>query len=457
MKQYSLEDRHLLFFILDFFIVIFSSIISYYIVHNSLYIGFNYKVVILINTLIVLLSTSINHLYCSWRGLIFIKQIYKVFTIWFFSFICLLALLFFSKQLAIFSITWVQLWFVIGVSLTCLYRVIVSFTLNKCRQQGKNSREIMLVGNGIMIDNIIKTSQQHLEYGFNINKTINLSKTNCTNEEVTHELFAELDTKKYHELWICLPLSDAYIIKGILHDLRHSTVDIRFFPDLEGIPLLNYNITNLMGFSSLNLSSSSLTKRNRAIKRYEDVILSVIILIIITVPCLLIMVLIKLTSPGPILFKQKRHGVDKQIFEVYKFRSMTMHKETSDLIVQATKNDVRITKLGAFLRKTSLDELPQFVNVLQGKMSVVGPRPHALSHNEYYKDLVDSYMWRHKVKPGITGWAQINGYRGETDTLYKMQKRVEYDLWYIENWSLYLDLKIVFFTIFKGFINKNAY
>jgi putative colanic acid biosynthesis UDP-glucose lipid carrier transferase len=142
---------------------------------------------------------------------------------------------------------------------------------------------------------------------------------------------------------------------------------------------------------------------------------------------------------------------------VYKFRSMKVHQEAAGIVSQAKRNDSRITPFGAFLRRTSLDELPQFINVLQGRMSIVGPRPHAIEHNEFYKDQVDRYMLRHKVKPGITGWAQVNGYRGETDTLFKMKKRVEYDLYYIEHWSLVLDLKIIFLTLYRGFVDKNAY
>jgi putative colanic acid biosynthesis UDP-glucose lipid carrier transferase len=158
-----------------------------------------------------------------------------------------------------------------------------------------------------------------------------------------------------------------------------------------------------------------------------------------------------------VLFKQHRTGANGKRFKVYKFRSMAVHEEKTGVVSQATKEDPRVTRLGAFLRRTSLDELPQFYNVLQGRMSIVGPRPHALAHNEYYKELVQSYMWRHKVKPGITGWAQVNGLRGETDTLEKMERRVEYDLKYIDNWSLWLDLRIIFLTIFKGFTHKNAY
>src|SRR5690606_6359672 len=174
----------------------------------------------------------------------------------------------------------------------------------------------------------------------------------------------------------------------------------------------------------------------RILKRVEDLVLGTLITIVIVPVCLLIAILIKLTSKGPVIFKQYRMGINGRRFKVYKFRSMEVHEEGSGHVTQARFGDPRITRLGAFLRRTSLDELPQFYNVLQGRMSIVGPRPHALAHNDYYKDIVESYMQRHKVKPGITGWAQVNGYRGETDTVEKMENRVAYDLWYIDNWSL---------------------
>jgi putative colanic acid biosynthesis UDP-glucose lipid carrier transferase len=179
--------------------------------------------------------------------------------------------------------------------------------------------------------------------------------------------------------------------------------------------------------------------------------------LILLAPLFLVLaVLIKLSSPGPVFFKQPRHGLNGRPFNVYKFRSMKLHKEEG-VVTQATKGDPRVTRIGEFIRRTSLDELPQFFNVLLGDMSVVGPRPHALQHNEMYKDLLDVYMVRHRVKPGITGWAQVNGYRGETDTVEKMAKRVQFDLYYIRNWSLWMDVKIVIWTAFKGWTGKNAY
>ena len=457
IKQYNLEDRYLLFFIADFIVIVGSAVWSYFLIKQNLNISNDYRIIIILNSLIILLISSFYRLYQSWRGLVFLPQMYKIFTVWFISFLCLLSFLFFTNQTGFFFMTWIYSWFSIGVCSTCLYRTLSVIILNKLRQQGKNIKEVIIIGNGKLIDDIKQVSILHPEYGFKIIQVMGLSRFNKPNDTIYQKLVDTISMKHQKtELWICLPLADSFIVKNILQHLRYSTVEIRFFPDLEDLSILNYDISNLMGFHSLNLSCSSITDAKASIKRYEDVILSLIILALISVPCLIIMLGIKLTSRGPVLFKQKRHGAKKEIFEVYKFRSMTVSKENA-AVKQATKNDARITKFGCFLRKTSLDELPQFINVLQGNMSIVGPRPHALSHNEHYKSLVESYMWRHKVKPGITGWAQVNGYRGETDTLDKMQKRVEYDLWYIENWSLFLDLKIIFSTILKGFINKNAY
>jgi putative colanic acid biosynthesis UDP-glucose lipid carrier transferase len=211
-----------------------------------------------------------------------------------------------------------------------------------------------------------------------------------------------------------------------------------------------------MGIPTISIYDSPIDGSNAIIKRIEDVILSTLILVLISPVLIGLAIAVKVTSKGPVFFKQNRYGIDGKPIKVWKFRSMNVMEDGAK-VTQATKNDSRFTPIGQFIRKTSLDELPQFLNVLQGQMSIVGPRPHAVAHNEQYRSLVDGYMLRHKVKPGITGWAQINGWRGETDTLDKMEKRIEFDLEYIQNWSLALDLKIVFLTIFKGFINKNAY
>jgi putative colanic acid biosynthesis UDP-glucose lipid carrier transferase len=192
------------------------------------------------------------------------------------------------------------------------------------------------------------------------------------------------------------------------------------------------------------------------VKRMEDIILAGSLIMLFAIPMIFIAIGVKLSSPGPLFFKQRRYGLRGDQIEVWKFRTMSV-LEDGDKVVQAKKNDPRVTRFGAFLRRTSLDELPQLINVLHGTMSMVGPRPHAVAHNEQYRKQIDRYMLRHKVKPGITGLAQVNGWRGETETLDKMQKRIEFDLAYIQNWSLWLDIKIIFQTMFVVFSDKHAY
>jgi putative colanic acid biosynthesis UDP-glucose lipid carrier transferase len=191
------------------------------------------------------------------------------------------------------------------------------------------------------------------------------------------------------------------------------------------------------------------------LKRFEDIVLGTLAVLVAAIPMAIVAIGIKLTSKGPVLFKQRRYGLHGEVIDVYKFRSMTVSEDGTN-VRQATANDSRITPFGAFLRRSSLDELPQLFHVVTGSMSLVGPRPHAVAHNEAYRKHIYGYMLRHKVKPGLTGWAQVNGWRGETDTLEKMEKRIEHDLEYIRRWNLLLDIKIVFLTIFGRAVHQNA-
>lgn len=220
--------------------------------------------------------------------------------------------------------------------------------------------------------------------------------------------------------------------------------------------LLNSRWQTVGNVQALSIYDTPFQGANDVLKRIEDVVVSSIILAFLAIPMLCIAAAVKLTSPGPAIFKQKRYGLDGKEITVYKFRSMST-QDNGPEVKQATKNDPRVTKLGAFLRKTSLDELPQFINVLQGRMSIVGPRPHAVAHNEQYRKLITGYMLRHKIRPGITGWAQVNGLRGETETVNKMAKRVEYDLDYMHRWSVWFDLKIILKTVVGGFSGNNVY
>ena len=260
-----------------------------------------------------------------------------------------------------------------------------------------------------------------------------------------------------NHVYIAMPMKAEARITEILNKCSDTTATVHIIPDFFMYNLLHARWQNVGNIQTLSIFDSPFDGFNITIKRIEDILLGTIILTLIAIPMCFIGLAVKLTSKGPIIFKQTRYGLDGQEMKIYKFRSMALVNKKVDNIVQATKFDARVTPVGAFLRRTSLDELPQFINVLQGNMSIVGPRPHAVQHNEEYRKLIDGYMLRHKAKPGITGWAQINGWRGETDTLEKMEKRIEFDLQYIHRWSLAFDLRIIFLTIFKGFINKNAY
>jgi putative colanic acid biosynthesis UDP-glucose lipid carrier transferase len=251
-------------------------------------------------------------------------------------------------------------------------------------------------------------------------------------------------------IYVTLPMASQPRIMKLLDELHDTTASVYFAPDIFMFDLIQGRMDTIGGIPVLAVCETPFCGMNGIIKRASDIVMSSLILLLIAPILAVIAIGVKYTSPGPVLFRQRRYGLDGREIVVYKFRSMTV-TEDGPVVRQATKNDTRVTPFGAFLRRTSLDELPQFINVLQGRMSIVGPRPHAVAHNELYRKLVKSYMVRHKVRPGITGWAQVNGLRGETDTVEKMKARIEYDLDYLRHWSLRLDLRIIWRTIFVVF------
>jgi putative colanic acid biosysnthesis UDP-glucose lipid carrier transferase len=257
-------------------------------------------------------------------------------------------------------------------------------------------------------------------------------------------------------IYIALPMASQPRILRLLEDLRDTTASIYFVPDIFVSDLIQARVDSIGGLPVVAVCETPFYGFNGVVKRISDFVFATVILLAIAPLLLFISIGVKLSSPGPILFKQRRYGLDGRKIMVYKFRTMTV-AEDGDVVRQATRNDSRITRFGAFLRRTSLDELPQFINVLQGRMSVVGPRPHAVAHNELYRKLIRGYMIRHKVRPGVTGLAQVMGFRGETDTVEKMKARIEHDLQYLRNWSLLLDLQIILKTIVVVLGGRNAY
>jgi putative colanic acid biosynthesis UDP-glucose lipid carrier transferase len=258
------------------------------------------------------------------------------------------------------------------------------------------------------------------------------------------------------EVHIALPLHDHARIRELIGQLEGTTASIFYIPDLTGIGVVQGRLEDREGLPLVGLCETPFTGTNLLAKRVSDIVVASAVLVLIAPLMLAIAIGVKLSGPGPVIFRQRRNGLNGEEIVVYKFRSMST-LDDGDVIRQATRDDARLTRFGAFLRRSSLDELPQFINVLQGRMSVVGPRPHAVAHNEMYRDMIRAYMVRHKVRPGITGLAQVSGFRGETDTIEKMQARVKYDLEYLRKWSLALDLAIIARTIRLVLFDRQAY
>ena len=332
------------------------------------------------------------------------------------------------------------------------------------RSLGLNLRNVAIVGateSAVnLYDEITKNDELGFKFlGFFDDRQPERLFENSIKHDVAGRIQNAVDAARNGEisvLYIALPMKADKRIADILRQLGDTTVDVHIIPDFLISNLIHARIEHVGDVDTLSVFESPYIGAREFIKRTEDIIVASIILMLISPILIAIALAVKFTSKGPAIFKQDRYGLDGRKIKVWKFRSMSV-TENNSVVTQATKNDTRITPLGGFLRRTSLDELPQFINVLKGDMSIVGPRPHAIAHNEEYRKKVEFYMLRHKAKPGITGWAQINGWRGETDTLDKMEKRVEFDLHYIKHWSLWFDIKIIFMTIFKGFKNANAY
>ena len=376
--------------------------------------------------------------------------------------ILMAGLAFITKTGEEFSREWFSLWAVFSFILLILLRFVLLMLLRLMRSYGWNERRVVVIGAGDLGAKLIETVQHAMWTGFRIvaifdDSDAHKHKTICgmTVKQTPENISAYLAKQKeiVDEVWIALPLRAEERVKSILHELRHDTVTTRFVLDIFGMDLLNHSITDLAGFPVLNIRSTPMVGMNRIVKAIEDRLLACIILLLASPILLVIAAAVKLSSPGPVFYRQKRVGWNGNEFEMLKFRTMPVDAEAKSGPVWAQAGEKRATKIGTFLRKSSLDELPQFINVMLGDMSIVGPRPERLVFVEQFKDQIPRYMQKHMVKAGITGWAQVNGWRGNTS----LEKRIEYDLYYIEHWSLWFDLKIIFLTFFQGFLNKNAY
>ncbi|WP_343718953.1 undecaprenyl-phosphate glucose phosphotransferase [Achromobacter dolens] len=399
-------------------------------------------------------------LYVSWRGRRLTDLVVRSLAAWATVFALGILVSFLMHQSASVSRLWAATWFG-SVALALAGVRLAAYTiLGAARDRGLDRKRVLLVGFGALGHDLWRRVERYREAGYEIAGIYAEAHENLPPQvRRLHELDALHGFVREHnvrEVWIVLPMEAGQELREVLYHLRNDLVDIRWIPDVMSIQLLGHRIGEFLGLPAIQLNSLPAAGVRGLAKEAFDRAFALCALVGLSPVMLTVACLVKLTSRGPVLFTQPRLGVDGKVFHVYKFRTMTVHQEHG-VVTQATRNDARITRIGGFLRRTSLDELPQFLNVLRGDMSVVGPRPHALEHNELYKDLVQRYMMRHRVKPGITGWAQVNGLRGQTDTLRKMSDRIEHDIYYIQHWTFRMDLMIIARTAVSGWTGRNVY
>jgi putative colanic acid biosynthesis UDP-glucose lipid carrier transferase len=402
-------------------------------------------------------------LYVSWRGRSMRSLFAHLAGAWAVVLLIGLVFSFLIHHAGLLSRLWLFYWYVTGILCLVATRGILYSLLRFLRGNGLNSKRVVIVGYGNTGREMHRRAAHQNWFGYDV-KAVHVGAYDgkldldpAIDQIGTLEAIQDyVVTNKIHEIWITLPLSASAQLQQLQYLLRNALVDIRWVPDTMSMQILSNKIINFLGMPAVDLNQPISGDVHGIVKDLFDKLFSFVVLVLLLPLFIVIAILIKTSSPGPVFFKQPRLGLNGRPFNVYKFRSMKLHQEHGT-VTQATQDDPRVTPVGRFLRRTSLDELPQFINVLMGEMSVVGPRPHALQHNEMFKDRLEMYMLRHRVKPGITGWAQIHGYRGETDTDDKMAKRVQFDLHYIQNWSFWMDLKIIAWTAFKGWTSNNAY
>ena len=412
---------------------------------------------------------EVSGVYRSYREGNLSSRIGRIWSTWALAAAGLLLTAFVLKVSSTYSRLIIGIWFAAAPLVVSAWHAFVGVTLRTIRAAGHNTKRAVIAGVTDMSAALSKSISEKPWLGIEIigyYEDRNIERRPEGDEALGpflgnyKDLVEKAQKSEVDVVYIALPMRAEFRINELTRQLGRTTASIYIAHDFTGFNLLSKRTaprwSQLGDVSVLGLVESPFNGLFGAVKQIEDVLIGTVLLALASIPMLAIAIAIKATSKGPVFFKQTRYGLNGEPIKVLKFRSMTV-MENGNNVQQAKKGDNRVTRVGAFLRRTSLDELPQFLNVITGQMSIVGPRPHAVAHNEQYRELIDHYMVRHKVKPGITGWAQVNGYRGETDTDEKMQKRVEYDLKYIRDWTPLLDLKIIFMTVFGRKVHRNAY
>lgn len=420
--------------------------------------------VTLVALLVFGLAAEVGGLYRPWRTETVFKDVEKAWIAWMTVPLCLFAYWFVTKTTVHHSRVASSAWFIGTPLLLCAVRMGVRLTLRALRTRSQNIRRVAILGLTEDAERLALSFKTRPWQGFKLlgiyddrakDRRHTSVEPGCTVVGSSEDMIQACREGKLDVVYIALPLRAEVRTGEILASLADTTVSVYLVANLLYYSLLHAQWSQVGDVPVVSLHDSPFEGVVGWVKRAEDLALGTVIVILASIPMLCIALAIKLKSPGPILFRQRRYGLCGRQIHILKFRTMTVCEDGPD-VVQVTKDDARVTKLGGFLRRTSLDEFPQFFQVLTGELSLVGPRPHAVAHNEKYRAIIHGYMLRHMVKPGITGWAQVNGWRGETAEIEKMEARVRHDMEYIRNWNLLLDLKIIFLTVFGAKKSQNA-
>ncbi|MDM0075423.1 undecaprenyl-phosphate glucose phosphotransferase [Variovorax sp. J2P1-59] len=442
----------------DLAVLVISGMLAFALRFGSFELGTDYVHALSRGVLFAVIVLNGSSLYRRWRSRPLASEFVKLATLWLLMFCVMAVYALAMRDGHETSRLWWGGWLGLGISGAMLLRVVVRAIARWTSAQGIDKRISVVVGANPDAQRLVDAIRRDDSCGIEVGGWF---ATHADRSELTgspmlggiDKLGRYVESRGVDLVWLALPMRDQARISYALSQLKHSTADVKLVPDLFGLHLLNHSVEEIAGLPVITLQQTPLQGAARLIKSAEDVMLSALILVLISPLMLAISIAVKLSSPGPVFYRQERVSWNNKTFWMYKFRSMPVDAEKTSGAVWAKPGESRSTRVGAFLRKTSFDELPQFINVLFGDMSIVGPRPERPVFVEQFKHQIPDYMKKHMVKAGITGWAQVNGWRGSTD----LSKRIEYDIYYIENWSLKFDLQIIALTLVKGFVNKNAY
>lgn len=449
---------------LDPLVVVATGVALYAIQSESIDFHRNYVFLLTGGFLLCLAVFPFFNIYRPYRGASLWAETQRLASAWAVVLAGLVIALFVTKTSTYFSRLWIGQWAVAGFIGLVIFRMALRGGLRLLRRHGFNLRFVAIAGAGDLGRDVARRLAASPWTGLKVvgfyDDDPRMQQQVLEGVQVRgglHRIPRDVAELGVDQVWIALPLHHDKQVRSLVAHLSRLPVQVTFVPDIYGVQLLNHSIGEVAGFPVIHLMESPLAGVKGLVKTVEDKFLAAFILAVTAPLMLLIAIVVKLSSPGPVFFGQLRGGLYGERIWVWKFRTMRHCAKPPEKITQATPGDSRVTAFGAFLRRTSLDELPQFFNVLKGDMSIVGPRPHAVEHDEFYQRQIDAYMLRHHVKPGITGWAQVNGWRGETGEIEKMEMRIKHDLYYINNWSLWLDMRIIFMTVYMMLSGRNAH